>query len=213
MERRPLKFSEPFVKAEYLEDVADLPIGGKTILLNADDRSGIGIEGNLLRPWASSIFSDVIVPSAEKLIRINVEPDVLSWSPFPYASEIKERWSSVYDIFPLPHFKDTKLWRSEQERVGDVGFNLWFAEAGTDCGIHNEHDFGEVHTQVFGIGRMQKFHRDDPASVYQEVFMSPGYTHEPFYDDGCKYPWHQYHADTDCIWLAVEFHRQTAPMI
>ena len=53
---------------------------------------------------------------------------------------------------------------------------------------------------------MQKFHKNDPASIYQDVFMSPGYTHEPFFDLTSQlYPWHQYYADTDCIWLAAEY--------
>ncbi|MDX3376575.1 hypothetical protein PV390_19455 [Streptomyces sp. ME02-6991-2A] len=30
-------------------------------------------------------------------------------------------------------------------------------------------------------------------------------------DGSFQYPWHQYRADTDCVWLAVEYHRVTEP--
>jgi hypothetical protein len=44
--------------------------------------------------------------------------------------------------------------------------------------------------------------------------MSPGYsTPVPFCDVVAPgryvYPWHQYYADTDCIWMAVEYHPAT----
>jgi hypothetical protein len=93
MERKMLKFSEPFVKVQYLENVTDYNIKARTILLNISEKPVL-IDGMTLKPWHSSI--------------------------------------------------------------------------------------------------------------YQEVFMSPGYTHEPFYNDKGKYPWHAYYADTDCIWLAIE---------
>jgi hypothetical protein len=205
MKLRNLGFSEPFLKVQYLEDVRDLRIEDKTILLNVDAKSEILIEEKPLRPWSSSIFANASVQSARKLVRINVKPDVLSLSPFKYAPEIKNKWSHIHDIVPLPHLKNTTLWRSDKEKINGIAFNLWFASAGTDCGIHNEHGFKELHTQAFGFGRMQKFHQNDRTALYQEVFMGPGYTHEPFYDEEGKYPWHQYHADTDCVWLVAEF--------
>lgn len=196
--------SEPFLRVEYLENVKDLPIGGKTIVLNVHDVA-ISIAGKPLKPWSSSIYSKLVIPSAPKIVCITLESDLFSHTPFPHASTIKGKWTQVHDIIPLPHLEGTKLWRSDKERVNSIELNLWFAEAGTNCGIHNKHDFRELHTQIFGIGRMQKFHKNDLDSFYQDVFMSPGYTHEPFYNEDCIYPWHQYYADTDCIWLATEF--------
>ena len=83
--------------------------------------------------------------------------------------------------------------------------NFWFAAAGTDCGIHNEHDFLEIHTQIWGTGHMQKFHQRSADTLYQDILMTPGFTHKPFCSDDLRYPWHRYYSDTDCIWLAVEF--------
>jgi hypothetical protein len=132
---------------------------------------------------------------------------------------------------PFP--RDTPLWKGPQDDAGvialdpgrllgesiappretpfQVKVNLWYAPAGTDCAIHNQHDFIEVHTQVLGTGRMQKFTEQDHSTLYEDVLMSPGYTTpDPFCDtapDGTfRYPWHQYRADTDCVWLAVEYH-------
>lgn len=202
--QRTLRFSELFIEVKYLENVQNFSIKGKAIVLNADEAE-IRIEGKPLRSWNSSIYSDIVIPTARKIVCITLHTDLVSPSSFAYASAIKNKWTQVHDIIPLPHLKDTKLWRSDKEKVDNIEFNLWFAVAGTSCGIHNEHPFRELHTQIFGIGRMQNFHKNDPNSLYQEVFMSPGYTQEPFYDEEGAYPWHQYYADTDCIWLVAEF--------
>lgn len=200
-------FSENFLKVEYIENGANFLIDKKSIVINTDDTEII-IEGKPLRPWNSSIYSSLIIPKARKLICITLNTDFFLFDVYPHAKILMDKWAHVYDIFPLPHLKDTKLWRSEKDRIGNIGFNLWYASAGTNCGIHNEHDFKELHTQIFGIGRMQKFRENNYNSIYQDVFMSPGYTHEPFFNEDFIYPWHQYWADTDCIWLAVEFYKE-----
>ncbi|CAL9291091.1 hypothetical protein [Streptomyces sp. SudanB182_2057] len=125
----------------------------------------------------------------------------------------------------------TPLWRSPVEQLGTVTLppellgipsaartavplrlqaNLWYAPAGTDCHIHRKHEFLEVHTQIAGRGRMQKFHAQDAATRYQDLALEPGATHAPFcaHDDtgAWHYPWHRYWSDTDCVWLALEYH-------
>ena len=201
------KFSEYFLKVEYIENLTNFSIDHETIVINADNEEVV-IEGKPLKPWNSSIYSSLFIPKLSKLICITLDTDFFLFDAYPHAKELMDKWSHVHDIFPLPHLKDTKLWRSEKERIGNIEFNLWYAAAGTNCGIHTEHKFKEFHTQIFGIGRMQKFHKNDYKSIYQNVFMSPGYTHEPFYNEDFIYPWHQYWADTDCIWLAMEFYKE-----
>lgn len=203
--QKTFNFSEPFLNAEYIENVRNFEIKRKTIVINADNAEII-IEGKPLRPWNSSIYSLSVIPRARRIICITLDTDFLSFAPYPYVDIIKDKWTHVYEIFSLPHLKNTTLLRSEKERIGNIEFNLWYAAARTNCGIHNKHNFREIHTQVFGIGRMQKFHENDYNSIYQDVFMSPGYTHEAFYDKDSIYPWHQYLADTDCVWLATEFY-------
>lgn len=203
--QKTFNFSEPFLSAEYIENAQDFEIKGKTVVVNADDTE-IVIEGKPLRPWNSSIYSSLVIPRANRLVCITLDTDFFSFDPYPHVDIIKGKWTHVYEIFSLPHLKNTELLRSEKERIGNVEFNLWYAAKGTNCGIHKKHSFRELHTQVFGIGRMQKFHQNNYDSIFQDVFMSPGYTHEAFYGQGCAYPWHQYWADTDCIWLAIEFY-------
>ena len=57
---------------------------------------------------------------------------------------------------------------------------------------------------------MQKFLSKDFKSIYEDVLMAPGFTHDPFAgvkDNGdIFYGWHQYYSDTDCIWMAIEYH-------
>ena len=92
----------------------------------------------------------------------------------------------------------------------DIKLKCWWSPNETDCFIHNEHPFLEVHTQIHGIGRMQKFRERDPSTVYEDVRMAPGFTHEPFCvvtgPNQWTYPWHRYYTDLESIWLAVELH-------
>jgi len=53
-------FSEPFLKAEYIENAANLQIAQKTIVFNVDDAE-IVIEGEPLGRWGSSIYSSVVI--------------------------------------------------------------------------------------------------------------------------------------------------------
>ncbi len=203
--RRPLGFSESFVEVEYAHNVEHVLIDAPTTVFNLGD-AAINVGSTSLKPLHSSIYSNISIPSAATLLFITTHAGKSLAGPFPHASHIVRQWTHVYELLHLPHLKGTQLWRSTQERVGDVAFNLWYASAGTDCGIHNTHPFRELHTQLFGFGRMQKFHENNPDTLYQDVLMAPGYTHEPFYDEDCVYPWHRYYADTDCLWLAVEFY-------
>ena len=93
-------------------------------------------------------------------------------------------WNQLGEIANFP--KNVPLWKSPQHELGTVAFdpylvtglsdhvetprniseyrvkvNLWFSPAKTNCAIHNSHttpEILEVHTQIYGIGRMQKFH-------------------------------------------------------
>jgi len=132
--------------------------------------------------------------------------------------------------------RDTPLYISPQDSVGEVRtdpyvftnerrdpkevqsfevkLNLWWSPGDTDCFIHNEHQFLEVHTQIHGTGRMQKFRERDEQTLYEDVVMPPGYTHDPFCrvaaGGKAEYPFHRYYADSDCVWLAIELHPKNA---
>ena len=201
--RRELSFSTPFLKVEYLENVRDLEIGDDTILVNLSAEKP-KIEGDNLDFFESSVYRDVVVGDIHKAICIKSEENIFDFKAFKYGELLKEKWSHVYDIFPFESLKDVDLWRSPKERIGNVEYNLWYAPAGTHCGIHNEHDFVEIHTQVYGIGYMQKFKTNEYGSLYENICMAPGNSHKKFCNDKLEYPWHQYLSETDCIWLVLE---------
>jgi len=201
-----LNFSEPFVTAEQISYTHNYQVDQKSIIINID-LDPIEIEELELPALKSVICANTMIEKVTNMIVITVaNEEYLGMNPLIDREIIKNSWSHIYDLFNKSHLQHTPLWRSEKERIGRLELNLWYAPAGTHCGLHNMHDFQEVHTQIFGIGRMQKFRENNIDTLYQEVYMSPGYTHEPLYNIRGKYPWHQYYADTDCIWLAIEQH-------
>jgi hypothetical protein len=176
-----------------------------------------------IAPFASTVLVDTALSDAGSALLLRPAPDVTDIVREP-------GWALLADV--LPGFPgDVPLWRGPQRDAGtavvDLGsmlgngsprgepvelavrLNLWFAPAGTDCVIHNEHAFVEIHTQVHGTGRMQKFRSPDPGTRYEDIVLASGATHAPFGSttpDGLVHPWHQYRAETDCVWLAVEYH-------
>lgn len=223
----PVDLAQGFVDAVVVDHAVDLPVEGRTIVVNLA-RTPAAIGGPPTRPllpFSSTILVDAAVEHAERVMLLRVGDDVSGITDAP-------RWSHFADL--LPAFpRDTGLYRGPRTLVGtttfdpaealgeervdvpaefDVWVNLWFSPAGTDCSIHDRHDFIEIHSQVHGYGRMQKFRADDHATLYEDQLMGPGHTPPvPFCrtraDGGFDYPWHQYRADTDCVWLAVEYHR------
>lgn len=233
-----LNFSGHHLKAICVEDVKDCYIQNRTIVINplVCDVHLNGPQRNIIPPLSSTILKNTRIEKApalfliemteiENLGNIILEP---GWNLL--GDTIGDSPSNV-ETLPFP--KNTPLWRSPQDKAirleldpyvmtrqaiaanhlqsFDVHLNLWFAPAHTHCFIHNQHDFIEIHTQVWGQGRMQKFNAQDYNTLYEDMLMSPGFTTSvPF----CQvegqhqytYPWHQYYCDTDCIWLAIEYH-------
>ncbi|MFB4196779.1 hypothetical protein [Streptomyces carpaticus] len=185
-------------------------------------------------PMTSVLLNRVTVRHSEPLLLFTgwdekAQPDLGRREGWTRVGDDHTTAAGAGDGAPFP--PHTPLWRSPITQLGFVTLppgllgatsaartpaslrlqaNLWFAPAGTDCHIHRRHPFLEVHTQVAGHGRMQKFHAQDEATRYQDVPVEPGTTHPPFcaYDGAgtWRYPWHRYWADTDCVWLALEYH-------
>jgi hypothetical protein len=197
-----------------------------------------GRPGKVLRPLSSTILQHAVIEKAERLVLLQLTetrnlgrivfergwerywdilvehlgPEGAAASGFPRQTPL---WSSAQDTLGTvmfdPRFVTGQCAQPQDPEKFSVKVNLWFAPAGTDCAIHNRHDFIELHTQIHGLGRMQKFHAHDPRTLYEDVLMSPGYTTpEPFCEvteDGqLTYPWHQYSSEGDCIWMAIEYH-------
>jgi hypothetical protein len=240
---RPLNFTGKHVAAEVVENVRELHLDGSVIVVNTGMTDVLVGETprKPIPPLCSAVLTGTRIERADTLVMLRTGPDTGSAAA---GITTEPGWSLLGDLLGddadttggLPFDRGTPLWRSRQDTVGRVSFaparllrgtsaqvaeeafevrvNLWFAPAGTDCFIHDRHDFIEVHTQVIGNGRMQKFKDQDHRTRYEDLLMSPGYTTpDPFCvirpDGSFHYPWHQYRADTDCVWLAVEYHRST----
>lgn len=203
---KTLRFSEPFLTAEHVSYTENYQLDRSSIVINIDlDPLEIGEID--LPSMKSIICAKTTIDKVKSMIIISIADEIFLGSNAKIDTEIiKNSWKHVYDLYNLPQLKNIPLWKSEKAKIGNAEFNLWYAPAGTDCGLHKIHDFLEVHTQIYGVGSMQKFHHNNMNSIYQEVYMSPGYSHDPFFTNTGKYPWHQYHAYTDCIWLAIEQH-------
>jgi hypothetical protein len=238
---KELNFAGPHIGARFVQNPRDFYVGPRTVVVNpcrSDAVVGVA-RTNVIPAFSSVILKDVMIGRADAVVLLELqdlsnlgsivfEP---SWSL--YSALIPAATARPGATGPLPFPKNTPLWRSPQDDIGTMVFdpgtlpgqlnrhignvqflvkvNFWFAPAGTDCFIHNRHDFIEIHSQITGFGRMQKFNAQDHAALYHDEMMSPGYTTvAPFCDvqgpSTFVYPWHQYYADTDCIWMAVEYH-------
>ena len=228
----PIKFSDKYLKAVWLRNVKDYHIEERTIVVNlGEEKAYIAVSPEkYLLPRTSTILKEVSLKSADSLLLIEIVESINIGGIV-----LDKAWNQLGGIDDFP--KDVPLWKSPQYDIGEVELdpyfitglsnqsnkhklkkykvkaNLWFSSAKTNAGIHNKHtvpDFLEVHTQIYGTGRMQKFHSSNFNTLYEDVILSPGNSHIPFASVNERgnfvYPWHQYYADTDCIWIANEFH-------
>lgn len=237
---KQLNFSGSHIEAKYVENVRDYDIKNETIVINphmSDVEVGEPVR-NIIPAFSSTILKDITIEKAEALILIEVKDttnigNIILENGWFLLGDTVDNPPSNGDTSELPYPKNTPLWKSPQDDAGIedidpyymtrqaktlsekqsfvIKLNLWFAPSHTNCFIHNKHDFIEIHTQIFGSGRMQKFKTQDYGTLYEDMLMNPGFTtFVPFcqVEENSKYtyPWHQYYADTDCIWMAIEYH-------
>lgn len=183
-----------------------------------------GMHGTI-PPWKSAMLRQCIIESGEIAAlfrvrqRMNLGGVALLWNWYGHRDPQFSRTTPLYvssqddvgeiQLDPLYTFDKQQL-RPLISSTYQLKLNLWYTPEETDCGIHTEHGFLEVHTQIFGTGRMQKFRTNNAETLYEDVLMPPGFTHDPFFvmgdDRSFRYPWHRYYANTDCIWMAIELH-------
>jgi hypothetical protein len=222
---RDLAFADRHLSARLVENVADFEADG--IVVNLSPRT-VFVEGQVntpIQPWRSAMLRGKRVIAAERIAVLKVARlenlggvMLRGWTWFGdiYGGFPRQTPLYVSAIDTIGRVtEDPRVFTREASAVAapqefDLRLKCWWSPNETDCFIHNEHPFLEVHTQIHGLGRMQKFRERDPATVYEDVIMAPGFTHEPFCvvggPDAWIYPWHRYYTDTESIWLAVELH-------
>lgn len=225
---RTLDFLAKEIEVSVITNVVNYKIVEYTTVINIGTTNAYidYIPAKFIPPLNSTILKNVNIKSAEALILIktkfnkkidkhcfdniwnlysDLHPD------FPKIPLLISPQLDTYDV-ELDMYKllgEQHVTEKKQKFI--IKTNFWYAEPDTDCVIHNKHDFMEVHTQIFGSGRMQKFEQNDNATLLEDIIMSPGYTTPiPFCsfsnDKYFNYPWHRYYADTPCIWMAIEYH-------
>jgi hypothetical protein len=226
-QRRELQFSDNFVEAYLVENLHDFPVEDGIVINLHDSPMLIGENVPSVVPrWKSTMLRKGVIASAHRVAVVRVRSSVnlggiplgVGWdwfgnrfAKFPRTAPL---YISLYDeigeikVDPLVFTNQSST--PQTVRSYQIRLNLWWSPTGTDCYIHNEHPFLEIHTQIYGSGRIQKFRERHEATLYEEITMAPGYTHDPFVrvdaSGSPEYPWHRYFSDSDAIWLAIELH-------
>lgn len=222
---RPLAFDGRFVKGTLIERVQDLVVTGVVTNLSNDPMIVGGDVPGVIPAWKSTILRNGVIARATRVSVVEVPDDENlggvvfdGWDWFGNRMAEFPRHTPLY-ISPKDVVGEVELnpWlfsnhpdpRGETARYR-VELNLWWAPPSTDAAIHNTHDFLEIHTQIFGKGRIQIFTDESGSTLYREITTAPGDTHDPIvWVEGTKnfrYPWHRGWTDESCIWMAIELH-------
>lgn len=184
------------VNAEIIKNEKKFDIKEKSIIINISDEKTT-IHGVTLDRLQSSIFNNITLYDVKAIVCIPVMETIDKHMIF-------NEWTLAYNTFNTENLKNVSLYHSTSYSAEGLNIYLWYASPNTNCQIHREHNFKEIHTQIYGLGSMQLFEKNDVNTLYCEIMMSVGYSHSPIYDEKTIYPWHQYYSYTDTIWMVFE---------
>lgn len=226
-QRRALSFSNDWIESALVTSVREMSVEDSIVVNLSTTPVHYTAGGNqgIIVPWKSTVLRHCTLNSGEIAALLHVRRRTnlggigLQWDWYGRHNAQFPRGTPLYissqdeigevQLDPLHAFVPATT-ASPAPRKYRVKLNLWYTPEETDCVIHTGHQFLEVHTQVLGTGHMQKFRENNADSLYEDVTMPPGFTHDPFFtvasDRSFSYPWHRYYADTDCIWMAIELH-------
>lgn len=222
---RKLAFDGSFVKAELVEEVRNLAVTGVVTNLSGQPMVIDGSLPTVIPPWKSTILKNGTIKSAERVSVVNVPDDTnlggvvfdgWDWfgnqmAEFPRTTPLYISAKDVVGHVELNPWRFSNNPEPREETASyDVQLNLWWAPAKTDAVVHNTHQFLEIHTQIFGHGRIQIYEDEAGRELYREISTAPGDTHDPIVSvlgaSEFRYPWHRGWTDTDAIWMAIELH-------
>ena len=218
------------LESTWLTDVKQYQIKKRTIVVNiGEDDCLIAVKPEkCLPPRTSTILQDVTIDRADSLVLIHVPTKIdlggiildegwQHYSHFETVSDVPLYMSTQFDVGKVkmnPFLAAGNIPEpGKMVKEFQVKVNLWYSPENTNCLIHNQHtdpERLELHTQIVGVGRMQKFHENRYDAIYEDVVLGEGRSHVSFAgvqkDGTFHYPWHQYFAETDCIWMSIEYH-------
>ena len=200
MSLRKLQFSEPFYSINFIDNETQYKIDNTGIVINLSER-GILVKDKTLNYLRSTIVRNVTLKNIQRALVI--EDYEKSEDHSKLFSEIQKQWPLMYEMTGLERYKGVPVRRSPNEKIGNIELYLFYVGAMTNVGLHKQHSYMEVHTQLLGYGKMQKFEENNYETLYQEEILAPGNTHEAFYNEENVYPWHQYQSISDAIYLYI----------
>ncbi len=212
MSIQKLTFAEPFFEVDYVEDEKSYDVESKSLVFNLAERSQtvMDIQGIPILPLKGTVAQGVRVEHIGRALIVK-DYEHFALDDLAFLREVKTVWRSLYECSGIERHKGLPYYKSPKVRVGgDTELNFCFvSEPMAPSGPHRDHDrnFDEVHAQIRGFGKMQKFRENDLSTFYQESIMAPGIVHEKFYDAQGVYPWHQYQSITPCIYMPIEIDR------
>lgn len=204
-----LDFASPFFDVSYVECEREFFIDKKSLVFNFSRSESLFVKGIPVLPLKGTVVMNVAVNCLSRALVV--------WDYDRCAAErdfwrgMKAQWPSIYQVSGFERHRGIPYYKSKQVTVGgDTRINFCYAEPMSPSGRHQTHvpDFDEVHGQILGFGKMQKFTEDSDDTFYQEVIMAPGIIHDRFYDAEGRYPWHQYCSITDCVYMPIEIDRK-----
>lgn len=199
-----LAFPQPLFTIRTVENEREYRAGAKTIILNLSETDDILIEGMPLRYQRSAVITEV---TAHNVTRALLVENYEQTDPAETFARAREAWPVYYDMSKNPRHMGLLVWRSPKERIfGCMDVNLCAIAGNVRTRPHKTHyvNFTEVHTQLLGYGRMRAFEENDHNTVYRELMLAPGHTHERMYTPDIVYPWHEYESITDAIFMPIE---------
>lgn len=212
MSIQSLNFALPFFEVDYVENEESYFAKDRCLVLNLAERSQtvLYIKGIPVLPLKGTVVENVSVDNIGRALIVK-DYDRYRLDDPSFIQKIKSTWRTLYECSGIERHKGIPYYKSPKVRVGgDTELNFCFvSEPMAPSGPHRDHDrnFDEVHAQIRGFGKMQKFVENDTSTFYQEFIMAPGIVHDKFYDENGNYPWHQYHSLTPCIYCPIEIDR------
>lgn len=171
------------------------------------------LQSSLFMKWNIFTAAEDSFLTIVSLIDESIDEDIVQvWKE--YWEYCRKNWKSVFEEYGVLEWTDlykssviTKVFQWITYK-----FNFWFCWPEVDCGIHNIHDFIEIHTSILWDGRMEKFLDNQEKTLLEKVYMRPGLSHRTFNKVWRKdenwnpiYPFHRWKGwEKWDIWLAIE---------
>ena len=205
------------IPAIWLRNYDQYHIEGRTIAINLGTKPYEIAAKPMKKIWprTSTILENVVIHNVDRVLLFPLKDKLDTGKVI-----LEQGWNQLGEIADFD--REVALYKSMQYDLGNVRLdpiyatgqdtveradrmknynlrvNIWYCPSKTDCLLHHvhasPHDFMEVHTQIYGIGRMQKFHDNEKKLIYEDDILGPGNTHVIYAgmdrDGEFFYPWH-----------------------